>query len=88
MRSSMGVLAVALFLALTLLGRAPRDAEAASSPVPSTQYPTIQAAVDDPSCSELPLGAQTYAESVTVGRSLNVVGVSSGTTADRSGVAP
>lgn len=80
MRSSIGVLTVALFLLLMPLSLGPRAAEAASCTVPSAQYPTIQSGVDDPSCSEVLLGTQTYVESVAVGRSLNLVGVSSAST--------
>ena len=49
----------------------------ASCPVPSGTHPTIQAAVQDPGCTEIEIESQTYIESVTIGRSLSISGVSS-----------
>lgn len=51
----------------------------ASCPVPSGSHPTIQAAVQDPGCTLIELQSQTYVESVTIGRSLSLSGVSSAT---------
>ena len=48
--------------------------------VPSGTYPTIQAAVDAPVCTEIVLAAGTFAESVVVARDLTVGGVSAATT--------
>jgi len=48
--------------------------------VPSGPYPTIQDAVDDPSCSEIVLAAGVFRESFTVPRDLTVRGASSGAT--------
>ncbi len=42
-------------------------------------HPTIQAAVDDPTCTQIDLADQTYTESVRLPRSLDVVGPSVGT---------
>ena len=51
----------------------------ATCTVPSGIHPTIQAAVDDTGCTEIELAGQTYAESVDIGRSLSLSGVSSAT---------
>lgn len=48
--------------------------------VPSGPHPTIQEAVDDASCTEVVLAAQTFVESVAVGRSLAISGASTATT--------
>jgi hypothetical protein len=48
--------------------------------VPSAPHPTIQEAVDDLACTEVVLAAQTFTESVVVGRDLDVGGASSATT--------
>ncbi len=53
---------------------------AATCAVPSGGYSTIQAAVDDPVCTQIDLQSQVYQEEVTIGRSLTVAGVSSSTT--------
>jgi hypothetical protein len=53
--------------------------DAAVCQVPSAPYPTIQSAVDDPSCTEIVLATQTFDESVTVGRDLTLRGASSTT---------
>ncbi len=52
---------------------------AATCTVPSGGYPTIQAAVDDPTCSVINLQNQTYQEEVAIGRTLSIDGVSSST---------
>jgi hypothetical protein len=66
-------------LAVLVLALGPL-AEGATCTVPSGSYPTIQAAVDDPTCTDILLGSQTYAESVVVDRSVAVEGVSSSST--------
>ena len=48
--------------------------------VPSGPYPTIQAAVDNPVCTEIELAAQTFEESVVISRDLEMRGVSTTTT--------
>lgn len=48
--------------------------------VPSGPHPSIQAAVDDVACTEVVLAAQTFEESVSVDRDLQIRGVSSATT--------
>jgi len=45
--------------------------------IPSAPHPTIQAAVDDLACTEIVLAAQTFAESVTLTRDLELRGASS-----------
>jgi len=47
--------------------------------VPGT-HPTIQLAVDDPSCGSIDLADQTFEESVLIRRGLNLVGVFEGQT--------
>lgn len=58
----------------------PTGARAVPCPVPSGTHPTIQTAVDDPGCTEITLGSQTYIESVTIDRSLELSGVSAAST--------
>jgi len=53
---------------------------AATCQVPSDGYTTIQAAVDDPSCTEIVLAVQVYEESPVVARSLTLSGAGSGAT--------
>ena len=53
---------------------------AAVCSVPSGSYPTIQSAVDDASCTEIVLAAQTFEESVVISRDLDMRGVSTTTT--------
>ena len=53
---------------------------AAVCTVPSGSYPTIQAAVDDPGCTEIVLAAQTFVEPVVIARDLIMGGASSSTT--------
>ena len=55
-------------------------ASATECPVPTLAYPSIQAAVDDTSCTEITLAAQDFAESVAVSRSLVLGGDSSAST--------
>ena len=52
-------------------------ARAAVCTVPSAPHPTVQVAVDDLGCTEIVLGAQTFTESVTIDRSLELGGASS-----------
>jgi hypothetical protein len=47
--------------------------------VPSGPHPTIQSAVDDGSCTEILLAAQSFVESVLISRDLSVAGVSAET---------
>jgi len=53
---------------------------AATCSVPSGGYPTIQAAVDDPVCTQIDLQSQVYQEEIAIGRSLAILGVSNSTT--------
>lgn len=76
MRAQFGPILVAVVAALWSSTSAP----AAVCDVPSAPHPTIQEAVDDISCTEIVLAAQTFVESVNVGRSLEIRGVSSATT--------
>lgn len=62
-------------LATTLVLAASVPAGAQSCSVPSTPHPTIQAAVDDPSCAEILLAAQTFVESLAIARDLGMQGV-------------
>jgi hypothetical protein len=64
------LLAAAVVLAATA-------APAAVCQVPSASHPTIQSAVDDPTCTELVLAAQTFTESPVIPRNLTVRGASS-----------
>jgi hypothetical protein len=75
MRCSDGI--IGLVLIVFGVSTAPADVCA----VPSAPHPTIQAAVDDVTCTEIVLVAQVIAESVTVSRSLVMRGGSSSATA-------
>ncbi|REJ75165.1 MAG: hypothetical protein DWQ36_06355 [Acidobacteria bacterium] len=46
-------------------------------PVPSGDHATVQEAVDDPTCTNITLSAQSYPESVMVARPVSLVGVGS-----------
>jgi len=59
------------------LGAVCQTLEAATCQVPSSSHPTIQDAIDDPSCSELVLAAQTFTESLLIDRDLTVDGAGS-----------
>jgi hypothetical protein len=67
-----------LMLLVALAGPSPAGAQSCS--VPSGSYPTIQAAIDDPSCHQVLLAAQTFSESVSISRDVTVDGDSSSTT--------
>lgn len=62
-----------LVLAALLLAGWPTALGAAVCTVPGT-HATLQQAVADPMCSEIRLAAQTYSESPTVGRTLDLEG--------------
>lgn len=64
------------FIVAVVVGAAPA-ALAAPCPVPTGSHPTIQSAIDDGTCTEIELGSQTYTESIAIGRTLSVSGVSS-----------
>lgn len=64
-----------VFAVLLLIGL-PDSSWGASCQVPSTNHPTIQAAVDDPGCTEIELQAQIFIESVVITRSLSLSGYS------------
>jgi nitrous oxidase accessory protein NosD len=53
---------------------------AAQCPVPSGPYPTIQAAIDTPTCTEILVAAGLYEESPVIDRDLVLTGDSSATT--------
>jgi hypothetical protein len=50
---------------------------AATCTVPSGTTPTIASAIANPTCTDIVLQATGYLESVTIGRSLSITGVSS-----------
>src|SRR5437762_7335297 len=57
----------------------PREAHAATCFVPSGAYPTIQSAVNDPSCTTIKVAPGPYFEDVTINRPLTLLGPNSGT---------
>ncbi len=61
---------------LGLLGIALRAMPVAAAPchVPSSTYPTIQAAVNDPTCAAINVAAGTYPEHITIGRDVTLRG--------------
>ena len=63
----------------------PLQAFAVTCQVPADR-PTIQAAVDDPSCTDIVLGNQIYAESVAIARSLLMFGPDGGSAVIRGAV--
>jgi nitrous oxidase accessory protein NosD len=60
-------------------------AGADTCPVPSTTHPTIQSAVDAPSCSQIDVASGTYTEVVVVDRSLELTGAGSTSSFVRGG---
>lgn len=67
-------------LALALLFLLSARAEAAGTCRVPSQYSTIQAAVDDPACSDVDVAAGTYYENVVINRDVNIAGDSRGDT--------
>jgi hypothetical protein len=63
---------IAGFVAMTV------PAVAATCNVPSAPYPTIQAAIDDIGCDPIVVAAGTYAETLTISRTVAVQGAGSG----------
>jgi len=68
-----------IVLAVAVLALPP-PARAAQCTVPSGVHPTIQAAVDDPGCTEIELAAGLFEESPVIDRALTLTGASSTTT--------
>lgn len=64
--------------AVSVLGAA-HSVFAVPCQVPTGSHPTIQSAVADISCTEIELVEQAYAETVIIGRTLELSGVSSAT---------
>ncbi|MEE4273918.1 MAG: hypothetical protein V2I67_19730 [Thermoanaerobaculales bacterium] len=75
----MGACQLVVFGAIGVLATASMT-RAAPCPVPTGSHPTIQAAVDDPGCTEITLGSQIYVQDVTIDRTLGLSGVSSSAT--------
>ena len=67
-----------LTIALTALTIAVSSASAATCAVPSASYPTIQSAVDDPTCSTINVAPGVYTENVSINRSLTLNGAQAG----------
>lgn len=65
-------------LTLSLLLVTGGAAMAATCSVPTSGYPTIQAAVDDPTCSTINVAPGVYAENVSVPRAVTLNGANSG----------
>ena len=68
--------AVALAAALLTLGTS--RASATTCGVPTVTFPTIQSAVDNPTCDTIEVDPGTYSESVTIARAVTLVGPNSG----------
>ena len=66
-------------LMLVALWLAPPGRAAAPCTVPGS-HPTIQAAVDDPTCDPINVGSGTFHEDLFIDRSVRVVGAGTGTT--------
>ncbi|HEY2138589.1 MAG TPA: hypothetical protein VGH00_00810, partial [Chthoniobacterales bacterium] len=71
--NSTSALVVAATLALTA-----GSASADICSVPSSTYPTIQSAVDDPICSTINVAPGVYPENVSINRSLTLNGAQAG----------
>ena len=69
---------VALIGAILLMGATPGDC--ATCNVPSGSYPSIQSAVNVINCTEIILTSGSFFGGVTIGRTLEIQGVSSGST--------
>lgn len=74
-RATLGgsLLLTGVVLALLLLWPGATGAQAECA-VPSASYATIQAAVDDTGCDTIVVAAGTYAEEISIGRSLTIQG--------------
>jgi len=77
-RKSDRCLVVTFLGAILLLGATPGICEICN--VPSASYPSIQSAVDVTSCTEIVLTSGNFFGGVTIGRTLEIRGASSGTT--------
>ncbi len=76
-RVTWSVHGVATAVVATILTFAAAPASAGICTTPGS-HAGIQAAIDDPSCSEVQLSAQTYLESIVIGRSLALTGPTGG----------
>lgn len=72
-----------MFLALALTATVPAGAGVCSVP---GSHPTIQEAIDDPSCTAIDVADQSYAESILVYRTLTISGPGAGTAILEGGV--
>ena len=70
---------LAMCLASVLVVAGPTPALPGSCTVPSTGYPTVQTALDDPQCDPVLLNAGTFVGSLVIDRSVTVEGQSSAT---------
>ena len=66
-------------LVLLIGGLAPHGVAAGACTVPGT-HPTIQAAVDDPTCDPINVAPGTYAENLDIDRSVTIAGAGSALT--------
>jgi hypothetical protein len=73
------MLRTTLVIAVAVLATAPL-ATAAQCSVPSGPYPTIQAAIDTPACTEITLASGLFEESPVIDHNLSLTGASSATT--------
>jgi hypothetical protein len=67
-------------LVACILGALGPAGHTATCQVPSSGHPTIQSAVDDASCTEIVLAAQTFSESPLIDRDLTLDGAGSSET--------
>ena len=77
MRSHLFALTI-LLGAFLFLGTS--SADCATCNVPSASYPSIQSAVDVINCTEIVVASGSFYENVTIGRTIEIRGVSSDTT--------
>src|SRR5436190_8953655 len=68
-----------LFSLLTILVTAAAvSARAATCSVPTADYPTIQSAVDDPTCATINVAPGVYSENISITRSVTLNGAQAG----------
>ncbi len=74
MISQFRLIRLATFVAILIAALAVPDVEAATCDVPTTSYPTIQAAIDDAGCTQIVLATGTFSETPVIDRALQLQG--------------
>ncbi len=74
MISQYRLIRLATFIATLIAALAVSCVEAATCNVPTTSYPTIQAAIDDTGCTQIVLATGTFSEAPVIDRALQLQG--------------